>query len=92
MSEQIFHFLSVCICVHLWFTNLLHFLWTLATFAGQTVQCITPAKQMQLHTGYTLPASQGRDLERLHEVFGVEYPDGNTPNRSALAYLWATKS
>jgi lincosamide nucleotidyltransferase A/C/D/E len=38
------------------------------------VRCITPERQMLLHTGYNLPEEQLLDLERLHEKFGVEYP------------------
>jgi lincosamide nucleotidyltransferase A/C/D/E len=44
--------------------------------AGFAVQCLTPAKQVLCHTGYELPDKQLHDLERLHEKFGVEYPDG----------------
>lgn len=43
--------------------------------AGFAVQCLTPEKQMLCHTGYELPDEQLRDLELLHEKFGVEYPD-----------------
>jgi lincosamide nucleotidyltransferase A/C/D/E len=43
--------------------------------AGFAVQCITPEKQMLCHTGYELPDKQFRDLELLHEKFGVEYPE-----------------
>jgi lincosamide nucleotidyltransferase A/C/D/E len=41
---------------------------------GFPVQCITPEMQMLCHTGYELPEKQLRDLELLHEKFGVEYP------------------
>jgi len=41
---------------------------------GVTVQCITAEKQMLCHSGYPLPDKQLRDLELLHEKFGVEYP------------------
>jgi lincosamide nucleotidyltransferase A/C/D/E len=50
--------------------------------AGFTVQCITPEKQMLCHTGYDLPDKQLRDLELLHEKFGVEYPDEYSRPRS----------
>jgi hypothetical protein len=43
--------------------------------AGFAVQCITPEMQVLCHTGYELPDKQLRDLELLHEKFGVEYPD-----------------
>ncbi len=42
--------------------------------AGIALRCITPEKQMLCHTGYALPEKQLRDLELLHEEFGVEYP------------------
>ena len=42
--------------------------------AGFSVQCITPEKQVLCHTGYHLPAVQQRDLELLHQKFGLEYP------------------
>jgi lincosamide nucleotidyltransferase A/C/D/E len=53
----------------------------LGMIAGYPVQCITPEKQMLCHTGYELPDMQLRDLELLHEKFGVEYPDGYSPLR-----------
>ena len=43
--------------------------------AGFAVQCLTPEMQVFCHTGYELPSQQLRDLELLHEKFGVEYPD-----------------
>jgi hypothetical protein len=43
--------------------------------AGLAVRCLTPEVQMLRHTGYKLPDEQLRDLELLHERFGVEYPD-----------------
>jgi lincosamide nucleotidyltransferase A/C/D/E len=43
--------------------------------AGVPVQCLSPEMQMMCHTGYELPDEQLRDLELLHETFGVEYPD-----------------
>lgn len=43
--------------------------------AGFAVQCLTPEMQVLCHTGYELPDKQLRDLELLHEKFGVEYPD-----------------
>lgn len=47
----------------------------LGMIAGFPVQCLTPEKQMFCHTGYELPEKQLRDLELLHEKFGVDYPD-----------------
>jgi lincosamide nucleotidyltransferase A/C/D/E len=44
------------------------------TIAGVSVKCITPESQMFCHTGYDLPDNQWRDLELLHERFGVELP------------------
>lgn len=43
--------------------------------AGVTVPCFTAEMQMACHTGYELPDKQAHDLERLHEKFGVAYPD-----------------
>ena len=43
--------------------------------AGFAVPCLTPETQMLRHTGYKLPEEQLRDLEHLHERFGVEYPE-----------------
>jgi lincosamide nucleotidyltransferase A/C/D/E len=40
---------------------------------GFVVQCITPEKQMVCHKGYELPEKQVKDLELLHEKFGIDY-------------------
>jgi lincosamide nucleotidyltransferase A/C/D/E len=53
------------------------------TIAGATVQCFTPEMQMRAHTGYTLPDKHWRDLVRLHETFGVAYPDALSRRPSA---------
>jgi len=42
------------------------------TIAGVAVRCLSPGMQMACHTGYELPDKQVRDLERLHEAFGVK--------------------
>ena len=42
--------------------------------AGFPVQCLAPEMQVLCHTGYELPDNQRRDLDLLHEKFGVEYP------------------
>ena len=55
------------------------------TIAGLAVQCITPESQVVCHTGYALPEKQARDLERLHEKFGVEYPSGEAHSQSSSA-------
>ena len=39
--------------------------------AGVPVRCITPEMQMLCHTGYALPESHLRDVDLLHERFGV---------------------
>jgi lincosamide nucleotidyltransferase A/C/D/E len=44
--------------------------------AGVAVRCLAPEMQVLCHTGYALPDKQLRDLELMHEKFGVEYPDG----------------
>jgi lincosamide nucleotidyltransferase A/C/D/E len=41
--------------------------------AGFAVCCLSPAMQVLCHAGYDLPEEQLRDLELLHERFGVEY-------------------
>ena len=57
------------------------FIFSQAGLAGRgmidqiVVPCLTPAMQMTCHTGYDLPAAHQRDLQRLHERFGVAYPD-----------------
>jgi lincosamide nucleotidyltransferase A/C/D/E len=43
--------------------------------AGLAVPCFTPEMQMARHTGYELPDAQVRDLEHLHERFGLDYPE-----------------
>ena len=48
---------------------------------GLAVPCLTAEMQMRCHTGYELPAVQLRDLELLHEEFGVEYPDEFAPQQ-----------
>jgi lincosamide nucleotidyltransferase A/C/D/E len=45
------------------------------TIAGSTVRCIMPEAQMRFHVGYDLPDKHRRDLERLHDRFGVVYPE-----------------
>jgi lincosamide nucleotidyltransferase A/C/D/E len=47
----------------------------LGLIAGGTVRCLTPQVQMALHAGYQLPDAHSRDLDLLHEKFGVAYPD-----------------
>jgi lincosamide nucleotidyltransferase A/C/D/E len=41
--------------------------------SGFAVRCLSPEMQVLCHMGYELPDKQLRDLERLHEKFGVEY-------------------
>jgi lincosamide nucleotidyltransferase A/C/D/E len=43
--------------------------------AGFAVRCLSPEMQVLCHTGYDLPNVQVRDLDLLHERFGVKYPD-----------------
>ena len=47
----------------------------LGRVAGYPVRCITAKSQMICHEGYQLPEKHMRDLERLHEKFGVPYPE-----------------
>jgi lincosamide nucleotidyltransferase A/C/D/E len=51
--------------------------------AGFGVRCLSPAMQMLCHTGYDLPDAQARDLELLHERFGVEYLDEHSRPRQS---------
>jgi lincosamide nucleotidyltransferase A/C/D/E len=39
------------------------------------VRCMSAEYQMVSHTGYSLPDKQVPDLERLHEKYGLSYPD-----------------
>jgi len=41
--------------------------------AGCRIPCISPGMQVLAHAGYDLPSEQARDMELLHERFGVEY-------------------
>jgi lincosamide nucleotidyltransferase A/C/D/E len=43
--------------------------------AGYAVRCLSPEMQVLAHTGYDLPQAHLRDLELLHEMLGVEYPN-----------------
>ena len=45
------------------------------SIAGVRVPCFTAEMQMACHTGYELPEKQVRDMELLHQKFGVAYPD-----------------
>jgi len=47
------------------------------------VRCLSPEMQMSCHTGYDLPDEQLRDLELLHERFGVEYPNEHSRPRQS---------
>jgi lincosamide nucleotidyltransferase A/C/D/E len=49
-----------------------HALAALGSIAGKNVRCITPQMQMVCHTGYDLPESHQKDLERLRERFSVD--------------------
>jgi lincosamide nucleotidyltransferase A/C/D/E len=51
--------------------------------AGIAVRCLSPEMQMRCHSGYDLPSVQSRDLQRLRERFGVEYPtEDHRPRQS----------
>ena len=52
--------------------------------AGVAVRCLSPGMQVLCHTGYDLPHEQVRDLELLHERFGVEYPNEHSHTRQSL--------
>jgi lincosamide nucleotidyltransferase A/C/D/E len=41
---------------------------------GRRVRCLTPEVQVLCHAGYELDANDVRDLQALHERFGVELP------------------
>jgi lincosamide nucleotidyltransferase A/C/D/E len=45
------------------------------TVTGNPVRCMSAEYQMVSHTGYALPDHQVLDLKKLHEKFGVAYPD-----------------
>jgi lincosamide nucleotidyltransferase A/C/D/E len=42
---------------------------------GVSVRCLSPEMQMRTHTGYELQEKDVHDLRRLHERFGVDYPE-----------------
>jgi len=42
--------------------------------AGVAVRCFSAEMQMLCHTGYDLPDAQRRDVDGLHDRFGVELP------------------
>jgi lincosamide nucleotidyltransferase A/C/D/E len=42
---------------------------------GRRVRCLTPEVQVLCHAGYELDADDVRDLQALHERFGVELPE-----------------
>lgn len=42
------------------------------TIGGVVVRCVTAGMQMVCHTGYELPDEHRRDVERLHQKFGME--------------------
>jgi lincosamide nucleotidyltransferase A/C/D/E len=50
---------------------------------GFAVRCLSPEMQMSCHTGYDLPGEHLRDLELLHERFGVEYPSEHSHPRQS---------
>ncbi|HEX9092213.1 MAG TPA: hypothetical protein VF831_12030 [Anaerolineales bacterium] len=52
------------------------------SIAGVEVRCITAEKQMLCHTGYDLPEKQLPDLQKLHDRFGVMYPESHSLLRS----------
>jgi len=43
------------------------------TITGVAVRCLSPEMQVLCHAGYELPEEHLRDMELLHERFGVEY-------------------
>jgi lincosamide nucleotidyltransferase A/C/D/E len=51
------------------------------TIAGFAVRCLSPTMQMVCHTGYDVPDAQLRDLGRLRDRFGVEFPAGLSSSR-----------
>ena len=43
--------------------------------AGLPVRCLSAAMHMRTHTGYELQDKDIQDLRRLHERFGIDYPE-----------------
>jgi lincosamide nucleotidyltransferase A/C/D/E len=43
--------------------------------AGSPVHCLSAAMHMRTHTGYPLQDKDVQDLRRLHERFGIDYPE-----------------
>lgn len=54
------------------------------SIAGVAVRCFTPEMQMLCHVGYELPEKHARDVELLHERFGVAYPGGGDGGAGAV--------
>jgi lincosamide nucleotidyltransferase A/C/D/E len=46
-----------------------------SSIAGSPVHCLSPAMHMRTHTGYQLQDKDVQDLRRLHERFGIDYPE-----------------
>jgi lincosamide nucleotidyltransferase A/C/D/E len=52
---------------------------------GRPVRCLTAETQMlYCHTGYELTEKDFREMEALHERFGVEYPEGYAKRPTGL--------
>jgi lincosamide nucleotidyltransferase A/C/D/E len=45
------------------------------SIAGSPVHCLSAAMHMRTHTGYQLQDKDVQDLRRLHERFGIDYPE-----------------
>lgn len=45
------------------------------TILGHSVRCLTPEVQMLCHTGYEPSEKDFREVEQIHERFGVEIPE-----------------
>lgn len=43
---------------------------------GREIRCLTAKTQMLCHTGYQLTEKDWREMEALHQKFGVEYLEG----------------
>jgi lincosamide nucleotidyltransferase A/C/D/E len=50
--------------------------------AGLPVRCLSAAMHMRTHIGYELQDKDRQDLRRLHECFGIDYPEELAPLRA----------
>ena len=55
-----------------------HSLDGVGTISGTPVRCVSAETQVQMHSGYDLPAHHGRDLEELRALVAAATPESRT--------------